>query len=131
MRFGSRPVLSEVTRAAMTTIKFRSRFRPRREAGSRVSCWPLPMWPLKVTLIITLRSPPSFVAQPRVDPQRVERTILRPCYQYDFMNMDGLPTVPDQNFLGLGFVLRRSDTHPDKQALPFRLLFQSERALSI
>src|ERR1700722_8756057 len=47
------------------------------------------------------------------------------------MNMDGLPTVSGQNFLGFGFFLRRSDSHPDKQALPFRLLFQSERALSI
>src|ERR1700686_5049490 len=47
------------------------------------------------------------------------------------MNMDGLPTVSGQNFLGFGFLLRRSDSHPDKQALPFRLLFQPERTLSI
>src|ERR1700692_685681 len=47
------------------------------------------------------------------------------------MNMDGFPTVSGQNFLGFGFFLRRSDSHPDKQALPFRMLFQTECVLTI
>ena|ERR1700730_1827707 len=72
-----------------------------------------------------------FVTQPGIDSQRMERKILRRFRQFDFVNVDGFGAMPCQNFLGFGFFLRRSDSHPDKQALPFRLLFQSERALSI
>jgi hypothetical protein len=61
----------------------------------------------------------------------MEREILWSFRQFDFVNVNGFRAVPRQNFLGFGFFFRRSDSYPDKQALPFRLLFQSERALSI
>jgi hypothetical protein len=40
--------------------------------------------------------------------------ILCPLCQFDFMNVDGIPAMSQQDFLSLGFLLRGSDTHPDQ-----------------
>jgi hypothetical protein len=80
---------------------------------------------------VALRPPQPFVTQPRIRAQRMERKIVRFSRQFDFMNVDGLPAVPGQDFLGFGFFLRRANPHPDQQTLPFRLLFQSQCAFSI
>ena len=47
------------------------------------------------------------------------------------MNVDGIPAMSHQVFLGPGFLLGRADSHPDQQTLPFRLLVHFQSALSI
>ena len=62
--------------------------------------------------------PLPFVTKPRIGTQRMERQILCPLGQYDFMDVNGA-AVPDQDFLRLCFLLRRPNPHPDQQALIF------------
>jgi hypothetical protein len=49
----------------------------------------------------------------------VERKIFRPFRELNFVNMDGFPAMPHQNFLSSGFLFRRSDPHPNQQAVRF------------
>jgi hypothetical protein len=60
----------------------------------------------------------------------MERKILRPFRQLDFVNVDSFCTVSKQKFLSFGFLLLRMDAHPNYQALRFRKPFQPQRALS-
>src|ERR1700731_556441 len=60
----------------------------------------------------------------------MERKILPRLRQLDFANMDGFSAVPQQNFLSFGLLLRRSDSHPDHQAIRFRKVLQSPNPLS-
>src|SRR6202171_769377 len=61
----------------------------------------------------------------------MERKILWPFRQFDFVDVDGFRAVPRQNFLGFGFFLRGSDSHPDQQTLRLRKLLQSPCALPL
>jgi hypothetical protein len=61
----------------------------------------------------------------------MERKILRRFRQFDFVNVDGFPAVPRQNFLGFGFFLRGADSYPDQQTLRLRKLLQSPCALPL
>jgi hypothetical protein len=97
---------------AMTSINFRSKF------VGRVS-----------NAMLWLLQP--FVTQPGIGAQRTQGKILCPLCWFDFMNVDGIPAMSHQDFLGLGFLLGRPDSHPDQQTLPFRLLVHSQSAFSI
>jgi len=69
---------------------------------------------LQIIATTALWLPEPFVTQPGVGSQRMERKVLRPFRQLDFVNVDGFTAVPHQNFLGFGLLLRGSDSHPDQ-----------------
>src|SRR5258708_36879501 len=81
-------------------------------------------------IAMALWLPEPFVTQPGVGSHRMERKILRPFRQLDFVNVDSFCTVSKQKFLSFGFLLLRMDAHPNYQALRFRKPFQPQRALS-
>ena len=69
---------------------------------------------LQIIATTALWLPEPFVTQPGVGSQRMERKVLRPFRQLDFVNVDGFCTVSQQNFLSLGFLLLGLDAHPDQ-----------------
>lgn len=74
--------------------------------------------------------PEPFVTQPWIGSQGMERKILRSFRQFDFVNVDGFPTMPDQHFLCMGFLFGRSNAHPDQKSVGFRKPFQSADAVA-
>ena len=79
-------------------------------------------------MVLGLAKP--LVSKPGIRPKRVQRKILGRFRQIDFMDVDGFRAMPNQDFLGGGLHLRRPDTNPHHETVPFGDILQAQISLA-